>query len=252
MAHRYRLTPASDQEVVLREHCAHARFVWNLAFELSQWGTLETYGEATRRERADGTGYARQKRRPVRPRPGLAAQCRMLTEARAEYEWLREGRPGRPDPAESGGVRRRGRLRRSPLHLAAVPRVRPHREGEPRQPSGLHLPQVRPPRPRRHERSEEHTRPGNRRTGTPRARPRAEGTTPAQDQATGSGNHPERGMNRQPGTPGPQAEEDVKGGIRTRTKTAPPPRPPPVPGAGGRDGSAPAIPPPRTCRSRSP
>jgi len=91
MAHRYRLTPASDQEVVLREHCAHARFVWNLAFELSQWGTLETYGEATRRKRADGTEYARQKRRPVRPRPGFAAQCRMLTEARAEYEWLREG-----------------------------------------------------------------------------------------------------------------------------------------------------------------
>jgi putative transposase len=91
MAHRYRLTPASDQEVVLREHCAHARFVWNLAFELSQWGTLETYGEAARRERADGTGYAHQKRRPVRPRPGLAAQCRMLTEARAGYEWLREG-----------------------------------------------------------------------------------------------------------------------------------------------------------------
>jgi hypothetical protein len=31
MAHRYRLTPVAGQEAVLREHCAHARFVWNQA-----------------------------------------------------------------------------------------------------------------------------------------------------------------------------------------------------------------------------
>lgn len=30
MAHRYRLMPTPAQEAVLREHCAHARFVWNL------------------------------------------------------------------------------------------------------------------------------------------------------------------------------------------------------------------------------
>src|SRR5487761_354941 len=91
MARRYRITPGSDQEEILRVHCAHARFVWNLAFELSRWGTLETYGEASRRTREDGTTYIHQKRRPVRPRPGFAAQCVMLTGARREFGWLRAG-----------------------------------------------------------------------------------------------------------------------------------------------------------------
>src|SRR5690349_19963445 len=30
---RYRLLPSSAQETVLRDHCAHARFIWNLAVE---------------------------------------------------------------------------------------------------------------------------------------------------------------------------------------------------------------------------
>lgn len=75
----------------MREHCAHARFVWNLAYELSQWGTLETYGEARRCTRDDGTTYVHQKRRPVRPRPNYVAQAHMLAEARAEFEWLAAG-----------------------------------------------------------------------------------------------------------------------------------------------------------------
>ena len=75
----------------MREHGAHARFVWNLAWELSQWGTLETYGEAKRRTRDDGTTFVQQKRRPVRPRPGFVAQCAMLAEARREFPWLRAG-----------------------------------------------------------------------------------------------------------------------------------------------------------------
>lgn len=91
MAHRYRLTPTPSQELVMREHCAHARFVWNLAFELSHWGTLETYGKASKRKRADGTEYVHQKHRPVRPRPGFAAQCMMLAEARSEFAWLGAG-----------------------------------------------------------------------------------------------------------------------------------------------------------------
>lgn len=91
VAHRYRLTPAPDQQLVLLEHCSHARFVWNLAYELSTWGTRETYGEAKRRIRDDGTTYIHQKKRPVRPLPKLAEQCRMLTEARAEFDWLRAG-----------------------------------------------------------------------------------------------------------------------------------------------------------------
>jgi len=53
---------------VLRNHCAHARLVWNLAVEQqSHW-------------------------RPGRKSaPGYLAQCRQLTQARAEYTWLREG-----------------------------------------------------------------------------------------------------------------------------------------------------------------
>ena len=68
MSHRYRLTPTPEQEVVLREHCTHARFVWNLAVEQQSWW------------------------RPGRKSaPGWAEQSRQLTEARAEFEWLRAG-----------------------------------------------------------------------------------------------------------------------------------------------------------------
>lgn len=56
------------QEVVLRAHCAHARFVWNLAVERQSWW------------------------RPGRTRAlGYLDQCRQLTEARAACQWLRDG-----------------------------------------------------------------------------------------------------------------------------------------------------------------
>jgi transposase len=65
---RYRLTPTAAQEKVLGEHCAHARFVWNLAVEQQSWW------------------------RPGRANaPGWAAQCRQLSEARAEHGWLAAG-----------------------------------------------------------------------------------------------------------------------------------------------------------------
>ena len=65
---RYRLYPSPDQEVILGDHCAHARFVWNLAVEQQSWW------------------------RPGRTRmPGYAEQCRQLTVARAEHAWLRMG-----------------------------------------------------------------------------------------------------------------------------------------------------------------
>ena len=65
---RYRLAPTLAQAVVLRNHCAHARFVWNLAVEQqSHW-------------------------RPGRTCvPGYLEQCRQLTQARAGYDWLRHG-----------------------------------------------------------------------------------------------------------------------------------------------------------------
>jgi putative transposase len=91
MGYRYRLTPTPEQERVLLEHCSHARYMWNLAWNLYQFGTLETYGRASRRKDRNGNEYTHQKRRPVRPLPRFAEQCRMLTEARAEYEWLAAG-----------------------------------------------------------------------------------------------------------------------------------------------------------------
>ena len=65
---RYRLAPSLAQEVVLRDHCAHARYVWNLAVEQQSWW------------------------RPGRTHtPGYPEQCRQLTAARAAHPWLRSG-----------------------------------------------------------------------------------------------------------------------------------------------------------------
>ncbi|WP_433362626.1 RNA-guided endonuclease InsQ/TnpB family protein [Streptosporangium sp. CA-115845] len=65
---RFRLQPSPAQEAALAEHCGHARFVWNLAVEQhSHW------------------------KRGRKSAPGFAEQCRQLTEARAEFEWLRGG-----------------------------------------------------------------------------------------------------------------------------------------------------------------
>jgi putative transposase len=88
---RYRLYPSPEQEAVLLEHCPHTRYVWNLAWNLHQFGTLETYGKASRRVDRDGIEYIHQKRRPVRPLPGYVEQAGMLTQARAEYAWLAAG-----------------------------------------------------------------------------------------------------------------------------------------------------------------
>jgi putative transposase len=65
---RYRLLPTPAQEAVLRDHCAHARFTWNLTVEQhSHW-------------------------HPGRKRaPGYLEQCRQLTAARAAYPWLAQG-----------------------------------------------------------------------------------------------------------------------------------------------------------------
>lgn len=60
--------PTSQQEVLLLGHCAHARFVWNLAVEQQ--------------------AHWRPGRRPA---PGYNAQARQLTEARAASDWLRAG-----------------------------------------------------------------------------------------------------------------------------------------------------------------
>jgi putative transposase len=64
---RYRLLPTPAQQVVLSEHCRHARFVWNLAVEQQQFW------------------------RPGRHAPGYHEQSAQLTQARAEYDWLAAG-----------------------------------------------------------------------------------------------------------------------------------------------------------------
>jgi transposase len=65
---RYRRHPAPAQEAALRDHCGHARYVWNLAVEQhAHW----------HRGRASAPGYLEQ--------------CRQLTQARKEYLWLAAG-----------------------------------------------------------------------------------------------------------------------------------------------------------------
>jgi transposase len=65
---RYRLCPSPAQEAVLQDHCAQARYVWNLAVEQQSWW------------------------RPGRTSaPGYLEQCRQLTAARAAHDWLRAG-----------------------------------------------------------------------------------------------------------------------------------------------------------------
>ncbi len=65
---RYRLLPTPAQQAVLRDHCGHARYVWNLAVEQhAHW-------------------------QPGRKNaPGYREQCRQLTQARAEHQWLAAG-----------------------------------------------------------------------------------------------------------------------------------------------------------------
>ncbi len=53
---------------MLRDHCAHARYVWHLAVEQHSWWR---------------PGHSRA--------PGYLEQCRQLTAARAEFAWLRAG-----------------------------------------------------------------------------------------------------------------------------------------------------------------
>ncbi|MEU0436407.1 transposase [Streptomyces sp. NPDC006290] len=65
---KFRMYPTNAQEQQMLLHCAHARYVWNLAVEQhAHW------------------------RRWRRSAPGFAEQCRQLTEARRESEWLGSG-----------------------------------------------------------------------------------------------------------------------------------------------------------------
>ncbi|WP_112469621.1 RNA-guided endonuclease InsQ/TnpB family protein [Streptomyces triticisoli] len=65
---RFRMYPTSEQASIMLEHCAHARYVWNLAVE------QHTHWKPGRKAA-----------------PGFAEQCRQLTEARRDSQWLRSG-----------------------------------------------------------------------------------------------------------------------------------------------------------------
>ncbi len=65
---RYRLLPTLAQQAVLRDHCGHARYIWNLAVE------QHAHWHPGRRNA-----------------PGYLEQCRQLTQARAENPWLAAG-----------------------------------------------------------------------------------------------------------------------------------------------------------------
>jgi putative transposase len=64
---RYRLYPTPAQEHMLLSHCAHARYVWNLAVEQRSWW------------------------QPGRRMVRYVEQARQLTEARAANRWLAAG-----------------------------------------------------------------------------------------------------------------------------------------------------------------
>ncbi|MFF4541941.1 RNA-guided endonuclease InsQ/TnpB family protein [Streptomyces aureus] len=65
---RFRMYPTSEQAGIMLGHCAHARYVWNLAVEQhAHW------------------------HRGRRAAPGFAEQCRQLTEARRDNAWLAAG-----------------------------------------------------------------------------------------------------------------------------------------------------------------
>jgi putative transposase len=69
MSERCRMYPAPGDVAIMRDlHCAHATYVWNLCAEQESWWH-------------PGRGHA----------PNWIEQCRQLTEARAEFEWLRAG-----------------------------------------------------------------------------------------------------------------------------------------------------------------
>ncbi|MBR7679076.1 helix-turn-helix domain-containing protein, partial [Streptomyces daliensis] len=65
---RFRMYPTTAQEQRILLHCAHARYVWNLAVE------QHAHWKPGRRSA-----------------PGFAEQCRQLTEARRDNAWLRAG-----------------------------------------------------------------------------------------------------------------------------------------------------------------
>ena len=65
---RYRLLPTPAQQAALRDHCGHARYLWNLAVE--QYAHWHPGRKAA---------------------PGYLEQCRQLTAARAEHPWLAAG-----------------------------------------------------------------------------------------------------------------------------------------------------------------
>jgi transposase len=85
----------------MREHCAHARFVWNLAVEQQSWW-----------------------KRGRKSAPGYLEQCRQLTAARRENDWLRAGSQRRLVLLQRKLARARPRSRRRARVRLAIARLK--------------------------------------------------------------------------------------------------------------------------------
>ncbi len=111
---RYRLLPSPAQEVVLRDHCAQARFVWNLAVEQHRhWRSGRKSG------------------------PGYLEQSRQLTAARAEHPWLAAGSQMWAEKASRDIARRFDVIRVEDLKIGNMTRSAKGTAGNLRQKSGL-------------------------------------------------------------------------------------------------------------------
>ena len=96
MAHRYRLTATPEEEAALRGHCAHARFVWNLAVEQQSWW---------RPGRGSAPGAAA--RWPVlRPRENLAGKPSCRSRRGAQGLVIRDVRAKQVAAVRAGGADR--------------------------------------------------------------------------------------------------------------------------------------------------
>jgi putative transposase len=95
---RYRLLPSPDQQEMLRDHCAHARFVWNLAVEQHRhWHPGRTSA------------------------PGYLEQCRQLTAARLRAREA-DARKDWAEKASTGIARRFDLIRVEDLQIGNMTR----------------------------------------------------------------------------------------------------------------------------------
>src|SRR5215472_18228618 len=112
---RYRLYPTPAQEAVLREHCAHARYVWNLAVEKAP-GRVEKVSAAFTSQRCSACGQVDRKSRESQ----AVFRCTACGFAcNADVNAARNIAAGHAVTAR-GGYREAGPVNREPQLLASL------------------------------------------------------------------------------------------------------------------------------------